>query len=161
MSTNTYFLLKTDRPQKQLSLWSWLLHKRLPVVQPEGSLQLPQQPSTCTYPEPKQPSPYHAIVISTRSILILTTHLHLSLPSGLFPSGFPTNILYAFIFSPIRATWPAHLILCDMIVLIILGEEYKSRSSSLCSFLHSLVPLRSKYPPQHPVLKHPQSMFLP
>jgi hypothetical protein len=21
--------------------------------------------------------------------------------------------------------------------------------------------LRSKYPPQHPVLKHPQSMFLP
>jgi hypothetical protein len=24
-----------------------------------------------------------------------------------------------------------------------------------------LIPLRSKYPPQHPVLKHPQSMFLP
>jgi hypothetical protein len=22
------------------------------------------------------------------------------------------------------------------------------------------IPLRSKYPPQHPVLKHPQSMFL-
>jgi hypothetical protein len=24
-----------------------------------------------------------------------------------------------------------------------------------------LIPLRSKYPPQHPVLKQPQSMFLP
>jgi hypothetical protein len=24
-----------------------------------------------------------------------------------------------------------------------------------------LIPLRSKYPPQHPVLKHPQSMFAP
>jgi hypothetical protein len=35
-----------------------------------------------------------------RSILILSTHLHLGLPSGLFPSGFPTNILYAFLFSP-------------------------------------------------------------
>ena len=29
-----------------------------------------------------------------RSILILSTHLHLGLPSGLFPSGFPTKNLY-------------------------------------------------------------------
>jgi hypothetical protein len=26
---------------------------------------------------------------------------------------------------------------------------------------HHFIPLRSKYCPQHPVLKHPQSMFLP
>jgi hypothetical protein len=38
--------------------------------------------------------------ISLRSILILSTHLRLGLPSGLFPSRFPTNILYAFHFSP-------------------------------------------------------------
>jgi hypothetical protein len=30
----------------------------------------------------------------------LSTHLHLGLPSGLSPSGFPTNVLWAFIFSP-------------------------------------------------------------
>jgi hypothetical protein len=27
----------------------------------------------------------------------LSTHLCLGLPSGLFPSGFPTNVLYAFL----------------------------------------------------------------
>ena len=31
---------------------------------------------------------------SWRSIVILSTHLHLGLPSGLFPSGFPTKTLY-------------------------------------------------------------------
>jgi hypothetical protein len=37
--------------------------------------------------------------ISPRSILILSTHLRIGRPSGLFPSGYPTNILYAFLFS--------------------------------------------------------------
>ena len=41
--------------------------------------------------------------------------------------------------SPIRATCPAHLILLDFITRTILGEDYKSFSSSLCSPLHSPV----------------------
>jgi hypothetical protein len=91
----------------------------------EGSLPCSQDPSTGPYPEPDRLSPYHPILYLLRSISILSTHLRLGPPSGLFPSVFPTNILYAFLFSSIRATRPAHLILRDLIILIILGEEYK------------------------------------
>ena len=47
----------------------------------------------------------HSHPISWRSILILSSHLRLGLPSSLFPSGFLTKTLYASLRSPLRAMY--------------------------------------------------------
>ena len=49
-------------------------------------------------------------------ILILSSHLCLGLPSGLFLSGFPTNTLYVPLLSSMCATYLTHLIFLDLIV---------------------------------------------
>jgi hypothetical protein len=127
----------------------------------EGSIPCSQEPSTSPYHEPDQYSTYHPILSFLRSILILSTHLRLGLPSGLFASGFPTNLLYTILVSPIRATYSAHLFLLVLIFLIILCEEYKLETPHYVVFFSfHFIPLRSKYSPQHPVLQHPQSVFL-
>jgi hypothetical protein len=74
---------------------------------------------------------------SWRSVLILSFHLRLGLPSCLFSSRFQIKTLYTPLPTPIRATCPAYLILPDLITRITFREEYRSFSSSLWSFLHS------------------------
>ena len=78
-----------------------------------------------------------------RSILILSSYVSLGLPSGLLPSVFHTKTLYTPLLSPIRATCPTKLILV-FITRIILGEEYRTLSSSCIVFPlpYYLVPLR-------------------
>jgi len=104
-------------------------------VEPEGSLPHSQVPATCA--RMIQSIPPHPT--SWRSILILSSYLRLGLPSGLLPSGFPTNILYTPLFYLMHATCPTQLILPNLITQTIFGEEYRSFSSSLYSFLHSVV----------------------
>jgi hypothetical protein len=73
-----------------------------------------------------------------RYILILSSHLSLGPQGGLFPSVFPTKILYTF--QSMRATWTAHLILLDFITLITFGEVYKIWSL-LITFKHRCGPI--------------------
>jgi hypothetical protein len=69
---------------------------------------------------PVQTTPYYL-----RSILISSTYLRLGFPSALFPSVFPTKILYALLISPICAKCSAHLILLYLIILIIRVQVMK------------------------------------
>jgi len=79
-------------------LWNPKVHYRIHKCPPSVPIQfMPSHPT------------------SWRSILILSSHLRLGLPSDLLPSGFHTKTLYMPLFSTIRATWPAHLILFDFI----------------------------------------------
>ena len=85
-------------------------------------------------------------------------------PKWSLPLRFPTKTLCTPLLSPTRAISPAHLILFDLIARTILGEQYRSLSSLLCSSLNSPVPsslLGQNISPQHPILRYPQPTYLP
>jgi len=97
---------------------------------------------------------------SLSSILILPSQLLLVPRSDLFPSGFPSKILYASHLSHmcymICSSHPPWFYHCNrswrtVQVMKILVTRFSSRS------YHSI--FTSKYSPQHPVFKHPQFMF--
>jgi hypothetical protein len=64
---------------------------------------------------------------STSSIHISSirySHLPLGLSNGLFPSGFPTRIVYA-VLTYVRLTSPTHLIRSDLITPVRFCEKHK------------------------------------
>ena len=103
-------------------------------MEPEGSLPHSQVPATCPYPKPARSSPYP-------TSYFLKIRLNITLPSTpgspkwFFPSCFPTKTSYTPLLFPKHTTCPAHLIIFDFITRKVLGEQYRSLSSSLCSFL--------------------------
>jgi hypothetical protein len=106
-------------------------------MEPEGSLPHSQQLATCPYPEADQSSPCPAPH--------LKTHLNIILPSTPGSSKWSLSLTYhhqnpvSTSPLPVRATCHAHFVHFDFITQTTLCEQYRSLSSSLCSFLHSPV----------------------
>lgn len=90
-------------------------------------------PASGLYPEPDESSP-QTQYFYIRSVLVLSFHTRLRLPTGLLLSVFPTKTSYAFLISPIRAICSVHLNHLHLNTLIIYGEEYKLRSFSKLNF---------------------------
>jgi hypothetical protein len=93
--------------------------------------------------------PHH---ISPRSNLILSTHLRLGLPSGLFPCGFPTK-------SYMHSFYPA--LMLHALPISFSFTNYTWRTVQVMKLLimqfsptsYHFIPVRFKYSPQRPVLK--------
>jgi len=119
-------------------------------MEPEGTLAHSQVSATLPYAEPDQSNSTHFQTIYFRYTLMFY-HLSLGFPSGLFPSGLPNKTPYAPILSSIRATWPAHLILVNLLTLnnMFWGIQIlKLLLVRFSPFPSYLVPLRPKYFPR-------------
>ena len=97
--------------------------------------------------EPKRPQPAPILSqsnpVHSSSSHFLKIHFHIILPSMPMSSKWSLSLRFphqnTLLLYPIRTTCSAHLILSDLITRIIFGEQYRSLSSSLRSFLHSPV----------------------
>jgi hypothetical protein len=118
----TYLLTPRDRVLLEKLTGLQIVKKFPAFMEPEVHYRIRNCPSPV--PILSQLDPAHTPTHPTfwRPILILSSHLHLGLPSGLFPSGFPTKTLHMPLRSPIRATCPAHLIFLYFITRTILGH---------------------------------------
>jgi hypothetical protein len=87
-------------------------------MEPEGSLPCSQETLHWSLHLSHINPVYTTPSYLSKSSSILSTYRRLGLPSGLFPSCFPTNILHSFLFSPIWATYLAHLTLLNLIILL-------------------------------------------
>ena len=65
-------------------------------MEPEDSMPHSQGLSNNPYPEPNQPNSPQPNT-SSRTILILSSHLRLDLHKGIFPVGLPVKILKALL----------------------------------------------------------------
>jgi len=104
-------------------------------MEPEGSLPHSQVPVTCTCPQPDESNPCPTSHF-LKTHLNIYCHLRLGIPSLLFSFRFLHQILHILLIFPIRVTCSRHVTVHDLITRTILGEEYRSINSSLCSFHH-------------------------
>jgi hypothetical protein len=89
-------------------LWNLKVHYHIQMCPPPFPILTQINPAHTPHPN------------SWNAILILLSHLCLGLASGLFPSGFSTQISHKYVLHA------PHLILLDFTTRMIFGEEYRS-----------------------------------
>jgi hypothetical protein len=129
-------------------------------MEPEGLLSCSQEPAAGPYPEPHEPV-HTPSPISLRSILILCSHLCLDFPSGRFTSCFPTKTLHALVPHVYYMPCPFHTPWLDQSNDISLLRVMKLLIMEPTPPSYYFIPLNATYSPQHSVLKHRQSIFIP
>ena len=100
---------------------------------------------------------------SWRFNLILSSHLRLGLPSGLFPSGIPSYTLYTPLLSPMRATCPpiSFLSILSPAQYSVSSTDHKAPHYVIFSTLLLPRPSQAQIFPSTPCSQHPQPTFLP
>jgi hypothetical protein len=122
-------------------------------MEPEGSLPCSQEPFTGPYPQPDKSNPHHPIL----------SKIHFNIvhpPTSWFSHQYHTSICIPLLPHSCYMPCPSHPPWLDLhtwrkvqvVKLLIMQFSLTSRR---------FMSLRSKYSHQHPVLKHPQPMFLP
>ena len=132
-SQNGYSCFKQfHNPQSFLWSHSSTASQEIPCIFTEANGPLPcsQAPTTRPCPQSDQSIPRHR-PISRTSNLILSSHLHLGLPSSLFPSPFPPHQI------PVCTSAPCltQIQPISLFTSIIFGEEQKSLSCLVSSLL--------------------------
>ena len=125
-------------------------------MESEGSLTNTQVRATCHYPEPGWSIAYPIPLSEYLNIILLSTSGSLKWAPSLTPPH-QDPVYTSPLLSPIHATCPAHSILLNFIIWKLLGKQYRSLSSLLCSFLHSPVTSSLPHPPIFPSARYSQT----
>ena len=102
-------------------------------MEPEGSLPHSQAPATCPYPESARSSPYPHIPLPEDPSYYYPPNYALVSQAVSFPPVSPPK---PFISLSSPLTCLTHLIILDFITRTILDDDYRSLSSSLCSYIY-------------------------
>jgi len=130
-------------------------------MDPKGSLPHSQQSATCPYPEPDQSSPWPHIS-SWRSILMLSSHLCLGHPSGLFSLHSPPKP-FMYLFSPSympRAPPISFVLVRSPPLYMVRSIDREASSFAVLSNPQYLVPFRPTCFLQYVALRRPQRVSL-
>ena len=93
------------------------------------------------------------IPISLRNILILSSHLRLGLPKGLFPASVPTFFQSGYLTCPSQSSSLNYSGYISFSVQTMKFLFVETSPLTIC------IPLGSKYSPQDPVFKYPFPTF--